>query len=114
MQSKLIKVLFSGCALWVGLSVSTVQALDPFSVYRENAPKNCIDKDIGKGELGLSELIEIGLCNNPALNRDYMSLKASEASLGKSKSEYLPTVTASGELSDSYTKKEDSLSEMQR
>lgn len=107
MQSKLIKILFSGCALWVGLSVSTAHALDPFSVYRENAPKNCIDKDIGKGELGLSELIEIGLCNNPALNRDYMSLKASEASLGKSKSEYLPTVTASGELSDSYAKKED-------
>lgn len=79
-------------------------ALDPFSVYRENAPKNCVDKDIGKEALGLPELIEIGLCNNPALNRDYMSVKVSESALGKAKAEYLPDVSASAELSDSYEK----------
>lgn len=81
-------------------------AADPFSVFRANAPQGCVDKDIGAGALGLPELIEIGLCNNPSLNRDYMSVKASEAALGKAKSEYLPDITASGGLSDSYSKRE--------
>ncbi len=92
--------------LSAGLIVATpcVAAIDVFSVYRAKAPQNCIDKDIGKGKIGLPELIEIGLCNNPALNRGYMQVKASEASVGKSKSEYLPDVSASGGITDSFSK----------
>lgn len=101
MKLNLAKILCLGVSFVIA---GSAQGLDPFSVYRENAPKNCVDKDIGKGALGLPELIEIGLCNNPALNRDYMSVKASAASVGKAKSEYLPDVTATGELSDSYNK----------
>ena len=81
-------------------------AIDVFSVYRAKAPQNCVDKDIGKGEIGLPELIEIGLCNNPALNRGYMEVKASEASFGKSKSEYLPKVSVSGSITDTFSKHE--------
>lgn len=90
----------------VGLLLSNpgYAAVDVFSVYRAKAPQNCVDKDIGKGKIGLPELIEIGLCNNPALNRGYMQVKASEASLGKSKSEYLPDVSAGGSITDSFSK----------
>ena len=78
-------------------------ALDPFFVYTQNAPENCVDADVTK-ELDLPTLIQIGICNNPALNRDYMSVKVSEASLGMAKSEYLPTIDASGSASKSTTK----------
>ncbi|MBE6455486.1 MAG: TolC family protein [Alphaproteobacteria bacterium] len=99
-------ILKTGCAVALLISAIPAVALDPFSVYRANAPKDCIDKDIGTGQLGLSELLEIGLCNNPALNRDYMGVKSSEASLGKSKSEYLPNIDVSGSFSDTVSKKE--------
>lgn len=91
-------------ALTVIVWQSQGMALDPFSVYRMNAPQNCVDKDIGKGVIGLPELIEIGLCNNPALNRGYMEVKSYEAAYGQSQAEYLPSVTATGSLEDSYAK----------
>lgn len=81
-----------------------VAKLDPFAVYRVNAPTNCVDKDIGKNQLGLSELIEIGLCNNPSLNRGYMEVKSFEAAYGQSQSDYLPSVSATGSLDDTYSK----------
>ena len=92
--------------LGVGLFISCpgMAMIDVFSVYRAKAPQNCVDKDIGKGKIGLAELLEIGICNNPALNRGYMEVKASEASLGKAKSEYLPTITASGSITDELSK----------
>ncbi len=89
-------------AVWTGMPVNA--AIDVFSVYRSKAPQNCVDKDIGKGKIGLPELIEIGLCNNPALNRGYMEVKAGEASLGKAKSEYLPDISVSGSINDSFNK----------
>ena len=85
------------------MSASPVWALDPFLVYTQNAPENCIDADVSK-ELDLPTLVQIGICNNPALNRDYMSVKASEASLGVAKSDYLPTIDATGSASKSTTK----------
>ncbi len=85
------------------MSATPVLALDPFFVYTQNAPENCVDADVTK-ELDLPTLIQVGICNNPALNRDYMSVKASEASLGATKSEYLPTIDANGSISKSTTK----------
>ncbi len=96
--------LLSVGLLAMGTVTPVVAAIDVFSVYRSKAPQNCVDKDIGKGKVGLSELIEIGLCNNPALNRGYMEVKAGEASLGKAKSEYLPDITASASITDSFNK----------
>ncbi len=83
------------------------QAMDPFHVFEQKAPENCVDKDILKGPMGLPELLEIGLCNNPTLNRGYMEVKAKEASLGASKAEYLPSVTLKGAMEDTYNKVED-------
>ena len=91
----LLLVVFSGPAF----------ALDPFFVYTQNAPENCIDADVTK-ELDLPTLIQVGICNNPALNRDYMSVKASEASVGTAKSDYLPTIDASATASKSTSKTE--------
>ncbi len=88
----------------MSMAMPASAAIDVFSVYRSKAPQNCVDKDIGKGKVGLSELIEIGLCNNPALNRGYMEVKAEEAALGKAKSEYLPDITVSGSITDSFNK----------
>ena len=72
-----------------------VADLDPFSVYTAKAPEGCIDAPLKKGELTLPELVQIGICNNPTLNRGYMSVKAAEANFGQSKAAYLPEVTAS-------------------
>ena len=85
------------------LSASPVLALDPFFVYTQNAPENCVDADVSK-ELDLPTLIQIGICNNPKLNRDYMSVKASEAAVGMAKSDYLPTIDATASASKSTSK----------
>ena len=85
------------------MSATPALALDPFFVYTQNAPENCIDADVTQ-ELDLPTLIQIGICNNPALNRDYMSVKASEAALGSTESAYLPTIDATGSASKSTTK----------
>lgn len=81
-------------------------AMDPFSVYQKTAPENCIDKSVFNESMGLPELIEIGVCNNPTLNRGYMEVKTYEAEYGKSKSEYLPSVDLLVDISDTYTKYE--------
>ena len=78
-------------------------ALDPFSVYSLNAPKGCIDADVSQ-ELDLPALIQIAVCNNPSLNRDYMSVKAREAELGGAKGDYLPTVSANVSAGKNITK----------
>lgn len=90
----------------LGFACVAQAGLDPFSVYKLKAPENCVDKSLDKGEIGLPELIQIGICTNPALNREYMSVKASEAELGQSKAEYLPSVTASGSAAVSGSKSE--------
>ncbi len=87
-------------------SYSALSSTDIFSVYQAKAPQGCVDKDIGKGKIGLAELIEIGLCNNPSLNRGYMQVKVSESSLGKSKSEYLPQISGTAGISDTFSKNE--------
>lgn len=68
-------------------------AFDPLSVYQIEPPANCIEADITQ-TLTLPDLIQIGICTNPALNRDYMSVRTAEAGLGIARSEYLPTVGA--------------------
>ena len=96
-------VLFA-CLL---LSTTAFADLDPFSVYTMNAPEGCVDVVAQKEELTLPDLIQIGICNNPTLNRSYMSVKSSEAAYGKAKSAYLPTVSADGSISQSNIKTED-------
>lgn len=73
------------CAVSVG-------AADPFSVYRANAPEGCLDKEIGKNPLTLSDLVAIGICHNPTLSKEFMSVKIQEAGVGKTKAAYLPRV----------------------
>ena len=89
------------------LSTTAFADLDPFSVYTMNAPEGCVEVSAQKEELTLPDLIQVGICNNPTLNRSYMSVKSSEAAYGKSKSAYLPTVSADGSISQSNTKTED-------
>lgn len=85
----------------------SAHALDPFSVYTEKTPKNCLTLSQSTDEaLSLPDLIEIGICNNPALNRDYTAVQISQASLGSVRSEYLPAVTLIGSVSQSYSKKQ--------
>lgn len=85
---------------------SAMAGLDPFSVYQLDAPKGCVEKDLTQGEIGLPELIQMGICVNPSLSRSYMAVKVSEASVGQSTGEYLPSLTASGSVSVSDEKTE--------
>ncbi len=72
---------------------TNVQAIDIFNVYTHKAPEGCLDKDLNnKKEVSLIDLIKIGICNNPELSINYMSLKGSEANLGAAKSEYFPSI----------------------
>ncbi len=71
-----------------------VQALDVFDVYKAQTPEGCLEKNISvKEKVSLIDLIKIGICNNPGLNVDYMSLKSAEANLGSAKSEYFPSIS---------------------
>ena len=82
------------CLLWLCATPAFAE-FDPLFVYSEKAPEGCVDAPTKTGEWTLPELIQIGICNNPTLNRSYMSVKSSEASLGQAKSAYLPDITAS-------------------
>lgn len=71
-------------------------ALDPLGVYKVRPPEGCVEKDVTAEEMGLEDLIQVSLCTNPSLAAEYMGVKASEAGLGTSRAEYLPSVTISG------------------
>lgn len=71
-------------------------ALDPLGAYSVRPPEGCIDKDVATEELELADLIQISLCTNPSLSAQYMGVKASEAAVGASRSQYLPSVTLTG------------------
>lgn len=90
------KLLILFCLLFSGVAHAE---LDPFSVYTSKAPEGCIDTANLSDKLTLPMLIQIGICNNPTLNRNYMSVKSAEASYGQSKASYLPSVTAKGTIS---------------
>lgn len=71
-------------------------ALDPLGAYRTRPPEGCIDKNVAEEELELADLIQISLCTNPSLSAQYMGVKATEAAVGASRSQYLPSVTVTG------------------
>ena len=71
-------------------------AFDPLFTSRVRPPQGCIDKDITQEALSLDDLVQIGVCTNPALSAQYMGVKATEANLGTGRSQYLPTVNLTG------------------
>lgn len=71
-------------------------AFDPLLTSTVQAPTGCIDKNITTDELALSDLMQIGICTNPSLSSQYMGVKATEATLGAGRSQYLPSVTLTG------------------
>lgn len=94
-----------GLALFFAIIATNGQALDVFKVYEAKTPEGCLDKEFAKNrELSLLDLIKIGVCNNPSLNVDYMSLKGAEADLGAAKSEYFPSINLSAGAQTSTTK----------
>ncbi len=78
--------------------------VDPFSVYNAQAPQGCLDKQIGTAPLDLADLIQIGICNNPSLNRQYMAVKIAEGNVGQSQSGYLPNISATAGADKDYAK----------
>lgn len=92
--------------LFLMLFSTSALAFDPLFVYDFKAPEGCLTQeklDLSQ-ETDLSTLIQVAICNNPTLSRDYMSVKASEAALGAQRGDYLPTITATGSASKSTSK----------
>ena len=89
MQYRLFLSVLMGTIIFSGTAFSA----DKRDVYLAKAPVGCLDKEIAVNkEVSLIDLIKIGICNNPELSADYMSLKASEENLGAAKSEYFPDI----------------------
>lgn len=76
---------------------------DPFSVYTDATPQGCISAPDHRDTYTLPELIQIGICNNPALNRSFMAIRSAQADKGDALSSYLPTLTATGSISQTHT-----------
>lgn len=73
------------------LIIKTSYAQEDSYVYEAKSLDICLDDGISlEKEVSLIDLIKIGICNNPGLKIDYMSLKEAEANLGSAKSEYFP------------------------
>ncbi len=89
-MKKYVLLLAACCAVLPG------SALDLLGAYHTRPPEGCIDKNVTKEELELADLIQIGICTNPSLSAQYMGVKASEAAVGASRSQYLPSVTLTG------------------
>ena len=77
-------------------AVGTAWSFDPMFAYTVQPPKGCIDKNIATDELSLADLEQISVCTNPALSAQYMGVKATEATLGAGRSQYLPSVSVVG------------------
>lgn len=71
-------------------------ALDPLFTSSIQPPTGCIDKNVTTDELALEDLLQIGICTNASLSAEYMGVKAAEANLGSSRSQYLPSLTLTG------------------
>lgn len=80
----------------LGIITLPCAALDPLFTSSVQPPTGCIDKNVVNDELALADLVQIGICTNPSLSAQYMSVKATEANLGMGRSQYLPTVTVTG------------------
>ena len=77
-------------------AVTQINGLDLYGVYDTQAPQGCIESDL-QGEMTLSDLMQVAVCNNPSLSAEYMLLKSKEAALGASKGQYLPSINIVGE-----------------
>ncbi len=82
--------------LTVCLAITKINGFDLYGVYDSHAPQSCIEADLQK-EITLPDLMQIAICNNPALSAEYMLLKSKEAALGASKGQYLPSLTLTGQ-----------------
>jgi outer membrane protein len=60
----------------------------------DGAPINCPAQVDLNQSLGLSEVLDLALCNNPKIAQAWAQIKIQAASLGEAKAAYLPTVTA--------------------
>ena len=95
---------------WAVLISTSILAGTSYSTETENTftakgPTDCLDKEIAVNkEVSLIDLIKIGICNNPQLSADYMSLKESEENLGSAKSEYFPKINLNGGIGKNTTK----------
>ena len=68
--------LLVSVVLFTTIFLPNAFAKDDKNLYEENAPKECLDKNIvASKEVSLIDLIKIGICNNPSLNADYMLYK---------------------------------------
>ena len=101
-----MKTYFFMSVCLIGLAGTVQAGLDPFSVYSAKTPKGCISETVKTGKLDLADLIQIGICNNPSLNRDYMAIKTAESDVGQAKSGYLPNVSATASADKDYGKVE--------
>lgn len=90
MMKKYLLVLAACCCVLPGT------ALDVLGAYSVRPPEGCVDKDVTSEEMNLEDLIQVSICTNPSLAAQYMGVKASEAGLGSSRSEYLPSITLTG------------------
>ena len=89
MKRNLMIALVAFCSI-------TLNGFDLYGVYDTKAPQGCIEADL-YGEVSLPDLMQIAVCNNPALSAEYMLLKSKEAALGASKGQYLPNITLTGQ-----------------
>ena len=55
-------------------------------------------------ELGLADVIEFSLCNNPQTRQSWANVLDQAAKLGSSRSAYLPTISGTGDASRSFSK----------
>ena len=100
--------IFLGSILFVQTAVAQ-EPDKPVTEEKERVsiktPENCVDKEISlKKEVSLIDLIKIGICNNPSLSADYMSLRESEENLGAAKSEYFPQMNLNAGASKNTAK----------
>lgn len=71
---------------------------------KANIIDNCDNLEVSGKQLNLLDLIKIGICNNPNLNKEFINIKVSESKLKQQKSEYLPTISASVSTQESDSK----------
>ena len=65
---------------------------------------DCNNVSFSNKKLDLFDLIRIGVCNNPSLKYEYLSIKVSEKELSEKKADYFPEINASLSAGKNFSK----------
>lgn len=92
------------CLIYFGIGLISYTNFGWTGNLRDIKFNECDNIKFSNRKLDLVDLIKIGVCNNPSLKSEYLSIKVSEKELSEKRGEYLPEIEATLSAGKDFTK----------